>query len=80
MTFRGRVEQTLSEASTQGKSLVGIRSMEDDEVNIHPAEYVQQVVAFTAPWIELDSNDPLVAHVSKQVPPHTDTYIYNRPG
>lgn len=74
MTFRGRVEQTLSEASTEGKSVVGIRSMDDDEVNIHPAEYVQQVVSFTAPWIELDSDDPLVAHVSKQVLRHEVAY------
>jgi len=80
MAFRGRVEQTLSEASTEGKSLVGIRSMDDDEVNIHPAEYVQQVVSFTAPWIELDSDDPLVAHTSKQVPSHTDIHSYSKPG
>lgn len=41
--------------------------MNVDEVNIHPAEYVHQLVAFTAPWIELDSDDSLVSYVSKQV-------------
>lgn len=67
MSFRARIEKTLTEASTEEITIVGISSMDDNEVNIHPAEYMSQLVVFTAPWIELDSEDPLVAHVSKQV-------------
>lgn len=67
MRFRERVEKSLAEANAEGNSLMGLRSMDDNEVNIHPAEYMHQLVVFTAPWIELDSDDPLMAHVSKQV-------------
>lgn len=69
------MEKTLAEASAEGaKSVVGIRSMDVEEVNIHPGEHMNQVVVFTSPWIELDSDDPLVSHISKQVLRHELAY------
>ncbi|KAF8474593.1 PRMT5 arginine-N-methyltransferase-domain-containing protein [Kalaharituber pfeilii] len=74
MAFRARVERILAEASAEDKSIVTIRSMDDDEVNIHPGEFMGNVVVFTSPWIDLDSDDPLVSYVSKQVLKHEVAY------
>ena len=65
--FRSHVENTIEKARSAGKNYVLVPSPEESEVNLHPGDHIGQIVAFTSPWIELDSSDPLVASASKQV-------------
>ncbi|WBW72063.1 type II protein arginine N-methyltransferase Skb1 [Schizosaccharomyces osmophilus] len=39
----------------------------DSEIAYHPEEYVNKVVGLTSEWIELDSNDALIAQRSEEI-------------
>lgn len=72
--FRTRIEQATSGAHADNKAHLYIPSLDAEEVNIHPGEHIPQVIAFTSAWIDLDSEDPLFAHVSRQVLAHELEY------
>ncbi|KAH8154742.1 uncharacterized protein LAJ45_01273 [Morchella importuna] len=72
--FRARIEQATSGAHADNKAHLYIPSLDAEEVNIHPGEHIPQVIAFTSSWIDLDSEDPLFAHVSRQVLAHELEY------
>ncbi|KAL7275964.1 hypothetical protein RUND412_001064 [Rhizina undulata] len=72
--FRTRVDQLMAEAVANGISHSFVDSLVATEVNIHPGDHMSQVICSTSSCIELDSNDPLVAHVSKQVLNHELAY------
>ena len=66
-TFRARVEKAIADARAAGKEYIQVKYLEESEANLHPGDHIGQIVAFTSPWIELDSSDLLVASASKQV-------------
>lgn len=72
--FRTRIEQATSGAHADNKVHLYIPSLDAEEVNIHPGEHIPQVIAFTSTWIDLDSEVPLFAHVSRQVLAHELEY------
>lgn len=74
INFRNRVEQSISSARLENKSHFHIESLDAEEVNLHPGDHISQVIAFTSSWIDLDSDDSLVAHVSRQVLIHELEY------
>lgn len=57
---------TLEQAVNDKRRHIHIDSLNANEVNIAPGNSVNSAIAFASPWIEIDSSDPLVAHVSKQ--------------
>jgi protein arginine N-methyltransferase 5 len=65
--FRTRIQEALARARSESRAYVHIEGLAADEVNIQPGQYIGNFIGFAAPWIELDSPDPLLAHVSKQV-------------
>lgn len=74
INFRTRVEQSISSARAENKFHFHIESLDAAEVNLHPGDHISQVIAFTSSWIDLDSDDSLVAHVSRQVLIHELEY------
>lgn len=74
INFRTRVEESIFSARTENKSHFHIESLDATEVNLHPGDHISQVIAFTSSWIDLDSDDSLVAHVSRQVLIHELEY------
>lgn len=74
INFRTRVEKSISSARAENKSHFHIESLDAEEVNLHPGDHISQVIAFTSSWIDLDSDDRLIAHVSRQVLIHELEY------
>jgi protein arginine N-methyltransferase 5 len=65
--FHKRVLHTLSQAASEKRSHVHIEALTASEVNLHPGQHIAGVIAFASTWIEVESADPLYAHVSKQI-------------
>lgn len=64
--FRARIEEVLSSAAAEKRTHLNVGSFDAEEVTIHPGDHMAQVIAFTSDWLQIDSDDPLVSHVSKQ--------------
>jgi type II protein arginine methyltransferase len=62
-----RIKDIISKAAEVDGSRPVVDSLSADEVRVFPGHYTTQIIAYTSPWIELDSEDPLVAEVSKSV-------------
>jgi protein arginine N-methyltransferase 5 len=65
--FHKRVRHALARAASEKRSHVQIDPLTADEVNLHPGQHIAGVIAVASSWIEVESSDPLYAHVSKQV-------------
>jgi protein arginine N-methyltransferase 5 len=65
--FQTRVMAAMGQARANNRPHVHIDALTDDEVNIYPGLHVSNVIALASPWVEIDINDPLLSHVSKQV-------------
>lgn len=65
--FRARVERALSHAVAKRMRHIQIEPLTADDVNIQPGDFVAGLMAFSAPWIDVDSDDELLSHVSRQV-------------
>ncbi|KAA8896874.1 PRMT5 arginine-N-methyltransferase-domain-containing protein [Sphaerosporella brunnea] len=65
--FHKRVLRTLAQAASEKRLQVHLDPLTADDVNLHPGPHISGVIAVTSSWIEVESPDPLYAHVSKQV-------------
>jgi len=61
-------------ARKDGMQRVVVPSLDAEEVNISPGDHMAQVVCHSSKWLELDSKDPLLANVSRQVLIHELAY------
>ncbi|PWW79746.1 PRMT5-domain-containing protein [Tuber magnatum] len=64
--FRSRINQVLLNAAAEKRTHMRVDSLDAEEVTVHPGDYISQVIGFASPWLEFDSDDPLISHVSKQ--------------
>ena len=64
--FRSRINQILLNAAAEKRTHMKIDSLDAEEVTVHPGDHISQVIGFASPWLEFDSDDSLVSHVSKQ--------------
>ncbi|CUS13596.1 unnamed protein product [Tuber aestivum] len=64
--FRSRINQVLLNATAEKRTHMRIDSLDAEEVTVHPGDHISQVIGFVSPWLEFDSDDLLVSHVSKQ--------------
>ncbi|RPB01911.1 Skb1 methyltransferase [Choiromyces venosus 120613-1] len=64
--FRSRIDQVSANAAAEGRTYLKIDSLDVEEVTVHPGDHISQVIGLTSEWLEFDSDDPLVSHVSKQ--------------
>lgn len=44
-----------------------IPTLTDEDTSLFPSSYVSSVLAYSSPWIDLSSEDPVVANLSRQV-------------
>ncbi len=44
-----------------------ITTLTDEDTSLFPSSYVSSVLAYSSPWIDLCSDDPVVANLSRQV-------------
>ncbi|ORY13548.1 PRMT5 arginine-N-methyltransferase-domain-containing protein [Clohesyomyces aquaticus] len=61
--------QAISESRTESSSqpLPLVPALDHLDTTLTPSDTISQVVAFTSPWIDLGSPDPVIAHLSRQV-------------
>ncbi|KAF2656608.1 arginine N-methyltransferas-like protein [Lophiostoma macrostomum CBS 122681] len=61
--------QAVSEASLppNAQPLPLIPALEAVDTPLGPSDSISQVIAYTSPWIDLSSSDPVIAHLSRQV-------------
>lgn len=64
--FESRVETTVAQAAAESRTRLHLDSLTLAEANIHPGNCINSSIALASPWIEVDSENPLFAHVSKQ--------------
>ena len=59
----------LSDTERANPSLAGpiIPTLTDEDTSLFPSGYVSSVVAYSSPWIDLASGNPLVANLSRQI-------------
>jgi len=65
--FHKRILQTIKQARSEQRQHIHLEGLAADEVNVTPGPHISGVIALVSPWIEIESSDPLVAHISKQV-------------
>lgn len=58
----------LTEAEKTNPSLSGpiISTLTDEDTSLFPSTFISAVIAYSSPWIDLCSEDPLVASLSRQ--------------
>lgn len=56
-----------NESSPQSVPLPLIPALTPDDTPLTPSDTISQLLAVTAPWIDLASPDPVIAHLSRQV-------------
>lgn len=62
-------ERGLTELERANPSLPGpiIPTLTDEDTTLFPSSYVGALVAYSSPWIDLASENPLVANLSRQI-------------
>jgi len=65
--FHKRILRTTEQARSERRRHVHIKGLTADEVNLAPGPHISGVISLVSPWIEIESTDPLIAHISKQV-------------
>lgn len=70
--YNSHVKETqefgLTDAEKANPSLPGpiISTLTDDDTSLFPSSFVSAIIAYSSPWIDLCSEDPLVADLSRQ--------------
>lgn len=59
--------QSLGEADADSQPLPLIPALDNPDTPLGPNDIISQLVTFTAPWVDLSSPDPVIAHISRQV-------------
>jgi len=60
--------QSVSDSSSpQSQPLPLVPALKPVDTPLTPNDTISQLVAFTSPWIDLGSPDPVIAHLSRQV-------------
>jgi protein arginine N-methyltransferase 5 len=65
--FHKRIQEAIARARSEKRLHIHIDALTADEVNIRPGQYMSSVIAFVSTWIEVETADSLLAHVSRQV-------------
>ena len=62
-------ELDLPEKATANQSLPGpvVPTLTNKDTSLFPSSYVTALLAYSSPWIDLCSPDPLIASISRQV-------------
>lgn len=62
-------QRGLSASQQANPSLPGpvVPTLTDKDTSLFPSTYIGSVVAYSSPWIDLCSPDPLIASISRQV-------------
>lgn len=63
----GAPDLSQSELSNPSLPAPTIPTLTDEDTSLFPSNYVSVLVAYSSPWIDLASDDPLVANLSRQV-------------
>lgn len=63
------LETSLSEKERANPSLPHpiVPTLTDKDTSLGPSPYISNVLAYSSPWIDLGSSDPIIASISRQV-------------
>jgi len=64
-----REEWGLSDAAKANASLPGpvVPTLTDDDASYYPGNNAGSLIAYSSPWIDLGSSDPIISSISRQV-------------
>ena len=65
--FRTRIQELISDHLSENHSFPAVPALTDLDTDLAPGEFTAHLLAFTSPWIDVCSPDPLMADISKQI-------------
>ena len=65
--FRSRIQELISNNLSENDRFPAVPGLTDLDTDLAPGEFTSNLLAFTSPWIDVCSPDPLMANISKQI-------------
>ena len=65
--FRTRIQELVSNHLSESNDFPTVPELTDLDTDLAPGGFTSHLLAFTSPWVDVCSPDPLMAEISKQI-------------